>query len=745
VPPAPCRVKLLAGAMALAMALPGLAAAQPQSQPPAVAATPAPPPPPHAAGDYRVEINGGRPLFSQASEVAVAGTTDAPVGSTIQISIVLATPAAPDASPAAGVKRAAPAPPGPPAPLAPQPPQQTLVGAGGRFILLWPVRLGAGTYVVTVTVQPPTAPGGAGGPGAPGAPGATGAPEASGAGRTGSARQDLVVQLPGRFPRRPLLSVPESYAPPVESAAADFQEYTDRWRVVLPPYELTVPGSPLDPYNQNRLKGDLPIYGQSLFLNLSAVSDTLVEARELPTPAGISTSRPGTLSFFGHDGQLLVTQTIGVSADLFSGDTAFRPVDWRIKASLVGNVNYLEVAENGVVNPDVRQGTSRTDGFFAVQELFGEAKLADLSPNYDFVSVRAGIQPFNSDFRGFIFSDTNLGARLFGSYESNRDQFNLAFFDNLEKDTNSGLNTFNSRHQQVSVANLYRQDFLVPGYTAQASLHYLSDETSFHFDTDGFLVRPDPVGSFTPHAVHALYMGWTGLGHFGWLNVDHAFYYVTGSDSLNPIAGPDPSGGNHNFVDIRAEMAAVELSADHDWWRPKLAYFFASGDGNPTARVARGFDSIFDNPDFVGGDFSFWSRIGIMLPGLGVALVNRGSLLPDLRSSKEEGQPNFVNPGLQLASASVELDLTPRVRAQVTANYLRFDRTGTLELLLFQSPIRETIGWDLSLGARYRPFLNNHVALLGGVAALIPGAGFKDIYGDRGALLAAFTSLVLSF
>ena len=715
------RTVLLAAALAALAAAPAAVFGAAPAAP--VPSQPSPPAAPAAQGGYRIEINGGRPLFSQAPEVVVTGTTDAPAGSTVEISIAPATP--PAAPPAA--QRGAPA---PSPPQAPQPPRQATVGAGGRFSLAWPAPLGAGTYVVTATVQ---APGGAGNAGE------------GAAGAAGSARQDLLVQLPGRFPRRPLLSVPESYAPPVESAAADFQEFTDRWRGVLPPYELTVPGSPLDPYNQNRLKGDLPIYGQSLFLDLSAISDTLVEARELPTPAGISTSRPGTLTFFGHDGQLLATQTVGISADLFSGETAFRPVDWRVKVSLVGNVNELDVAENGIVNPDVRQGTSRTDGFFAVQEAFGEVKLADLSPNYDFVSVRAGIQPFNSDFRGFIFSDTNLGARLFGSYEANRDQFNLAFFDNLEKDTNSGLNTFDSRHQQVSVANFYRQDFLVPGYTAQASLHYLSDETSYHFDTNGFLVRPDPVGSFTPHAVHALYMGWTGLGHFGWLNVDHAFYYVTGSDSLNPIAGPDPTGGGHNWVDIRAEMAAIELSADHDWWRPKLAYFFASGDGNPTARTARGFDSIFDNPDFAGGDFSFWSRIGILLPGLGVALVNRGSLLPDLRSSKEEGQPNFVNPGLQLASASVELDLTPKVRAQVTANYLRFDRTGTLELLLFQSPIRETIGWDLSLGARYRPFLNNHVALLGGVAALLPGTGFKDIYGDRGALLAAFTSLVLSF
>src|SRR5579864_5466441 len=297
-----------------------------------------------AAGQdaYRIEINSGMPLFSEAPEVTVAGSTDAPAGSTVEVSIDAAPPAAATAPPATATAATA----------------ATEVTPDGHWSLRWPAPLAAGTYAVRATVR---APGGA----------------------SASALADLVVQLPGRFPRRPLLSAPESYASPVESAAGDFQEFTDRWRVVLPPYELTVPGSRLDPYDQNRWKGDLPIRGQDLFLNLSAVADTLVEPRQLPTPSGVGSARPGSLQFFGRDGQLLATETIALSADLFKGDTAFRPIDWRIKASIVADVNYLRVAENGIVDPDVRQGTSRTDGFVAVQELFGELKLADLSPNYD--------------------------------------------------------------------------------------------------------------------------------------------------------------------------------------------------------------------------------------------------------------------------------------------------------------------------------------------------------------------------
>src|SRR4029434_8560465 len=109
--------------------------------------------------------------------------------------------------------------------------------------------------------------------------------------------------------------------------------------------------------------------------------------------------------------------------------------------------------------------------FFSLQEAFGEIHLRDLSSNYDFVSMRAGIQPFVSDFRGFIFNDSNLGVRIFGNYDNNRWQYNLAFFDMREKDTYSDLNEFDSRDQQVLIANVYRQDFLAKGYSAPLSFH----------------------------------------------------------------------------------------------------------------------------------------------------------------------------------------------------------------------------------------------------------------------------------
>ena len=71
--------------------------------------------------------------------------------------------------------------------------------------------------------------------------------------------------------------------------------------------------------------------------------------------------------------------------------------------------------------------------------------------------------------------------------------------------------------------------------------------------------------------------------------------------------------------------------------------------------------------------------------------------------------------------------MTPKLRAFVNSNYLRFDRTEPLELLLFQLPIRHSIGTDFGAGFEYRPPLSENIVLRGGASALVPGQGFQDI------------------
>ncbi|HEX2836394.1 MAG TPA: hypothetical protein VHW00_25540 [Thermoanaerobaculia bacterium] len=562
-----------------------------------------------------------------------------------------------------------------------------------------------------------------------------------------SETQILRVQLRENLVRQPGFETLPIFAKP-DPPEPSLQELTDRWRIVPPPYELDERSrGRFDPYHQNRLKGDFPIRGTNdMFLVVSGVSDSLTEARTLPTPSGVSTPRPGRFRFFGDDAQGVFAQNLIVSAEVYQGNTTFQPARQRVKATVVANLNHVRVEENGVLKPSVRRGTERTDSQLSLQEIFYERKLRDLSPNYDFLSLRAGVQPFSSDFRGFVFTDTNLGVRFFGNYASNRFQYNLALFDRLEKDTNSGLNIIHElREQRVLIANFYWQDFFHKGYTQQFSLHHMRDDASTKYDTNGNLVRPAPIGIARAHDIHATYLGTAGLGHIGRINIDHALYYVFGRDSLNPIAGPDPELRRGDSVRISAGMAALELSYDRDWLRPRIGFFYASGDGSPRDRSASGFDSIYDAPAFAGGGFSFFNRMGIRLAQTGVALVERGSLLPSLRSSKDEGQPNYVNPGLQLVTLGLDAELTPRLKAIFTANYLRFDAVEPLEAVLFQGDVHRDIGTDLSAGLRYRPFLSNNVVLVGGAAALLPGQGFRDIYESGDPLFHAFMNVVLSF
>jgi hypothetical protein len=548
---------------------------------------------------------------------------------------------------------------------------------------------------------------------------------------------------------------PSGIAPRDDQTSSHFVPMEDRWRIGFPawdrydrghprgedyPYDL---GSRLDPYHQNVLKGDYPILGQNNFFTLTAVEDLLMEARQVPTPTTPfeSTVHSNSSEFFGDPDQFFLQDNLVLTADWVHGNGAFKPADWRIRVTQIFNLNHLVVDELGVVNPDVRRGTARTRFDYALEEWFFESKLADLSPHYDFASVRAGSQQFVSDFRGFVFADTNRMVRLFGTQGANRDQFNLVAVTQLEKDTNSFLNTFENRHQNTFIANYYRQDFIWPGYTAQLSYHFNNDRANTKFDENGFLVRPAPVGVFAPHSLDVHYLGWAGDGHINQINISHAAYWAVGKDSLNPIAGSEQR--------INAQMFALELSYSPDWLRFRTSYFYASGDSNVgfKSHVATGFDSIFDNPNFAGGQFSYWQRQQIKL--FGVELVNRFSLIPDLRATKTEGQANFVNPGLQLINIGADADLTPKLRLVGNVNFLWFNQTESLRTLVFQQDISNRIGTDLSLGAEYRPRLNNNIVLLGGISGLIPGGGFRDLYdplvGKVGMLGAMFVNGILTY
>lgn len=577
-------------------------------------------------------------------------------------------------------------------------------------------------------------------------------------------RRNDVIQYKWEYPNYPLSQQGIGYPP-------NSQPEPDRWRIGFAPWHRYTSGSIEDPYEapvtmlwhpykQSLLKGDAPIIGQDIFLDLTLSSETVFEAKRLPTPSGISAAQPGSAEFFGRSDTISVVNNFAFNINLFQGDTVFEPVKWAIEIQPVYNINFLQSQETGVVSPDPRgvanhnipppdngginnpgdvvnflnghltrgpadasgnRQTTRLKEFISpLQEAFFELHLGDLSENYDFVATRIGNQVFNQDFRGFLFNDINTGWRVFGNIDNNHYQYNVAAFNLREKDTDSELNTFNSRDQNVILANLFRQDLFWHGYTAQLSFLANLDNGKLHYDENGFLVRPNPIGIVRPHDVHVYYLGWAGDGHIGRFNVSHQFYEAIGHDDFNGLAG--------HPVDINAQMAAFELSYDRDYVRYKSSIFYASGDRNAKGGTATGFDTVIDNPNFTGGPFSYWVRQGFNLAGTAVNLKQPNSLVPDLRSSKTQGQANFVNPGVLILSLGAEIDVTPKVRGFLNANYIRFMETDPIKTALLTDKVDREVGWDLSLGIQYRPLLTDNIIVSAGFGTLLPGAGYRDIY-----------------
>jgi hypothetical protein len=533
----------------------------------------------------------------------------------------------------------------------------------------------------------------------------------------------------------------ETEATPAPRLPSAIEALPDRWRI-----RDSVRGAPRwwDPYNFNTLKADRPLFGEDWFLNVRALSDTIFELRRLPTPVGVQANRDGgSLDAFGDDEQYALVENLLLSLSLIQGNTVFKPPDWELRTTLVGNWNYSRVETVGLLNIDPREGFRRGDEHLGLQEAFVDRHLANVSERYDFLSVRAGIQGFSADFRGFLFADNALGARLFGNYLNNRIQWNLGGFRRVEKDTNSGLNrTVDLRADDVYLANLYFQDFPVLGFTVQGTLAHNRNregDRPAHYDENGFIQRPAGVGTFRPHNYEVTYLGLNGDGHLGPVNLTFSGYRGVGDDDLNPIAGRP--------VDVENFMVAAEASVDRDWYRLKAFGLYASGDDDPFDGRAEGWDPIFENPNFAGADTSFWVRQAIpLVGGGGVALSGRNALIPSLRSSKEEGQSNFVNPGLVLWGVGGDFDLLPQLRLVTNVSWLRFADTATLRVLRNQGPIDDEIGVDVSGALLYRPLFTENIVLRLSGAALLPGQGLQELFADEDRpFYSAFVNVILAY
>ncbi|MES2495044.1 MAG: hypothetical protein V4618_02930 [Pseudomonadota bacterium] len=557
----------------------------------------------------------------------------------------------------------------------------------------------------------------------------------------GRRRPGYVSELPAPVTQNNVGAV---YAPPPEAFPTDQFPIPDRWRLVtaLCPDKnfvglQSVCKSRFDPYHQNPLKADLPIQidkkpfflpitGDDWFFGINAISDTIVEPRSFPTPVADQTSsNPGANGQFGRQNSLVLAQTGLFGFGLTKGSTAYKPPDVEYRVLVAYQVNHVNVEERRVLHVESSRPSHRTDTFLGLQEAFIDKHLGNRSDRYDFDSLRVGIQPFQFDFRGFLFQDNQLGIRLFGNRDNNRYQFNVNAIWRLDKDTNSGLNdiTEKPRDDYILHANLFAQDFPLQGLTSLVSLTAnFNREKERELDHNGFPVRPALLGDQRPREYDVYYVGYSVDGRLKRFNLTSTFYGAFGEDR-NSFFTSKPAK-------IRAFFAAAELSYDIDWIRVKLSGLYATGDGKPKDNTESGFSAIFENPIFAGADTSYWIRQVVPFAGGGVnvAISPRNGLLNDLRTSKEQGQSNFNNPGTMLLGVGADLDVLPQLRFSTNLNHLWFENTATLRELRNEGSIPKSIGWDLSGAFIWRPSMVQNVIFRLSGAVLDPGKGFSDLF-----------------
>ena len=531
---------------------------------------------------------------------------------------------------------------------------------------------------------------------------------------------------------------------PALEEIGELQGLPDRWRIVE---AIGLKENLLDPYHgQNRLKGDMPMFGEDWFVALIGISDTVIEPRDFPVPVGGPvTDRAGSLDTFGDGRQQVYSQTFVLETVLYQGDTVFKPPDWEFRFTPAINISHVVVEERGLLKADADAGKTRTEAAVGIQAAFVDKHLRNVSSRYDFDSLRIGVQPFTADFRGFLLNDSLFGARLFGIRDDNRIQYNLAWFRRIDKDTNSGLNNLVERgaaalrDDDIFVVNAYLQDWPRLGFTVQGTVLYNRNREgdALLYDDNGILQRPASIGLERPRDYDVSYLGVSGDGPLGGLNLSTSAYVALGDSTRGTFS--------ERKEDIRAGFIAAELSKDFSWVRVRASLAWASGDPDPFDGRGEGFDAIFENPLFAGADTSFWMREPVpLIAGGRVTLSGRNGLLNSLRSSKEFGQSNFTNPGLRLIGVGADLDLTPTLRVSGNLNHLAFDHTASLQVARAQSGIPRDIGFDASVAVVWRPLAIQNVVARVSASALLPGDGYRALFGDRTSW-AVLGNLVLTY
>ncbi len=488
--------------------------------------------------------------------------------------------------------------------------------------------------------------------------------------------------------------------------------YLDRWKTA----EYDTPFR--DPSDRSMYQGDLPFYGDWLFLNLEAVLDGFYKHRRnadfTKHPVnGNQVNEPPQTFFRDNDFRRL----IGLFGfEMRNADDVFKPATWR-----------LRVLGGAEVDEDFNAKDDGDDHDVTIIEAFAEHKVFDLG-ELDLAFIRLGIEPFKSEFHGLLFFDNTLSARLFGEYAKNKYRYNFAVLRPINKDAHSNFsnvidddepqgNSDGLQDRYIGIASLAIAD-VTPGWNGEFSFHYdhnRDDSGAKPFDRDAY------------------YVGTTFNGALGPINFNPAAYVVFGKDRINAVDALGNVVVNGRETDILAGLALLDAAYTlpaADYITLRGGYLFQSGDKNPGNDDQNGFAAPFENIALFGAGASYWTAEAIFFNKFGQTngasqLVKTNGVMTDPFS--------FDAPGLHLFNLGALVKLTQRLDSAINVNYMMFAEPDNFTQQVGQQvgqQVDRQLGLDVNAFVEWRPVLLKSFFIDLSGSGFFPGSGFEDAVGD---------------
>jgi hypothetical protein len=440
---------------------------------------------------------------------------------------------------------------------------------------------------------------------------------------------------------------------------------------------------------------------------------------------------PASGTFLNGADQLFESQSVTFDAVAYKGDTIFKPPDLQVRFTPIFNFTDTSTAgQPGSVNTST----------VGAQALFVEAHLRDVSANYDFDSVRLGVQGMISDFRGFVLSDQPVGARLFGTRDNDIYQYSLGWFRTLPKNANKQNEIgMGLAPNDIFMGNLIVEDLGFAGLNSEFTLIYDRNRAP-----DTGIEAPESDGELAPasftddvrHDFDVGYLGYSADGHVGRLNLTVSLYEALGTEEETVFGGKDSN--------VQASFAAMELSRDFDWVRVRGSALYASGDSHPFSDSSHGFDGISESALFAGADSSFFLHQQLKLIPDQLDLKERDSIYPDLRGADDNGEPNYKNPGMRLVGLGTDLDIAPQLRVSLDVNHIWLDQPQTLDAVLGVTDISRDIGTEFALDVIWRPLDSQNIIVRASGAQLLAAEGGRQLAGGSNPF-SAFLNVILTY